>query len=622
MSISIGKISATVNNNVLTIFRNTVKANALQTALLFGINKITYTKLDILSNQMARYIQDHYQKIYQEKLPIGTVIALCVSRNFEMIIAILGVLKSGAAYTIINPELPPDGILFVTKNSDSKLFIEFNSNIPKTKLAILAKDKDINLLQTTQLTLTQYSTAKLPIKSTATDLAYIMYTSGTTGLQKGVRISHGALAFFCCSYAKKMTIKPGIVVDYILSPVFTGSIPCYFPTILFGATLLIQPPEIILNPEQYIASLMTNNAKILKYTPTIFSFLLPYLSKNTTNGIKIVLSGELLLLSQIKPCLETMPWEIYNQYGFTECVAGCCTYKIDLAEIDSDYIPVGKPYSGRKILLLDEQFHLVPDHSYGELFVGGNGLADGYQNLPDETTAKFITLKKERYYRTGDIARINKFGNIEILQRKDNQIKINGVRIEPAAIENKILEIAGVNHCVVTLINVDSSSNQELAAYYSCHSKKLVTDKTIARHLQKYLASYMMPQFFILVKHFPYTENGKIDKNKLVLDHPIQFDNRQLNLASSKCQKEILQIWIEILKIPPSNIGISSDFFKHGGNSLKAYQVLIRLNEKYSASFTTQDMLRYRTIASQENFILNTTKRQKLVDLTDIDEEF
>lgn len=614
--------SITGSNNILEIFETAVENNPLQTALIYETDQLTYSKLNDLSNQMARYIQDCHKKSYGKQLTPGTVIALCISRNFEMIIAILGVLKAGAAYTIINPELPPEGILFVTENSNSKLLIEFNSNISKNKLSILARTKNINLLQPTQLMLARYNKAKLTIKISTTDLAYIMYTSGTTGAQKGVRVSHKSLAFFCCSYAKTMNLRPGIVVDYILSPVFTGSIPCYFPTILFGATLLIQPLEIILSPKQYVSSLIKHRATILKYTPTIFNLLLPYLYKNTTNGIKIVLSGEALLFSQIKQCMETMPWEIYNQYGFTECVAGFCIYKITLREIASDYVPVGKPYSGRKMLILDEQFRVVAKHGSGELFAGGNGLADGYQNLDDETAQKFITLKKERYYRTGDIVKINKFGNLEIIQRKDDQIKINGIRIELAAIENKILEITGVKSCVVTLMDINNTNNKELVAYFSCSVKNSITDKIIKAHLQKYLPPYMIPQFFILVNQFPYTENGKIDKKKLFLNNPIKLANEPLSLIRSKCQKEILQIWTDVLKIPAIHIGKNSDFFTHGGNSLKAYQILIRLNEKFLTGFTTQDMLTCRTIAAQENFIQKRKKHKNVIKLTNINEEF
>lgn len=611
---------------VVELFQRAVKQFPDDIAIIYGDRKISYLELDILSSQLAVFIKQQYNLILNHEITPGTTIAICISRNVEMMIVILGVLKAGAAYVVINPELPVEGIKYIVDNSDSKVILEYNAVIDKQKLANLSTNHEIPVIIATEDHLPKQKYLVEHLKLNPSDLAYIMYTSGTTGAPKGVRVAHHSLAFFCQVYAEKMEINRGVVVDYLLSPVFTGSIPCYFPPLLTGGTLLIQPMDVLLNPQVYAESIKQSNAMVLKYTPTIFNFLFPYLSTALdSKNLKIVLSGETLLASQIKQYLVHKNWVFYNQYGFTECVAGFCSYKIEQTEINSDYVPVGIPYQGREKRIVDEKLNLVSDGDVGELLVGGLGLAEGYQKLPEETKRKFILLDKKRYYRTGDLARVNTFGNIEILKRNDNQIKVNGIRIETAEIENKILECHGIKNCLVALSKVVGSQNKELIAYYNCNVVGEVNRESIIIHLSKYLASYMIPQFYIEVPNFPYNENGKVDRNKLLSEYKASITQILHESIQNEMQQYLQQIWQGVLLVDINYIGKNSDFFQLGGNSLKAYQVLIRLNDKYRLNFTVQDVFNYRTIEQQESFILEHTKhfiQNELPHMVYIDEEF
>lgn len=613
-------------STVIDLFESIVADYPENIALIYENTKITYKELNNLSNKMAVLIQNRYQMIINDnqKNMSGITVAICISRNIEMMITILGVLKTGAAYVIINPDLPSQGIRNVLDNSDSSILVECNSTIDPNKLKELEAEKKYKIIRDSMsFLLDEHKEIMLHIeKLKPADLAYIVYTSGTTGVPKGVRMTHESLAFFCTSYANKMAISPGTIVDYVLSPVFTGSIPCFFPPLIAGGTLLIQPANILLNPHQYALEIQKHSADILKFTPAIFNLLSPYLSILSTKHLKIVLAGESLLTNQIKPYLVNDNWEIYNQYGFAECVAGFCSYKINPSELNSESVPVGVPYPGREKLLMDENLNPVCDGEVGELLVGGLGLAEGYQKLSEETQRKFINISGQRYYRTGDLARINLQGNIEILQRNDNQIKINGIRIEISEIENKVLELSGIKSGLVVLIKADGFNDEVLVVYFSCLNKGLVRGDQIKNHLEIYLAPYMIPQFYIEVVEFPVNENGKIDRRKLLSEYPMLITKNPHLSVRGDLQLKLQTIWSEVLATSLENIGSTSDFFLLGGNSLKAYQVLIRMNEIYHANFSVKNIFTCRTIEAQEEFILKNSEFSEQIHMQYINEEF
>ncbi|API86806.1 non-ribosomal peptide synthetase [Francisella uliginis] len=566
-------------------------------AIIFKEKKVTYYELNKQVNSIANYLNSKYKDI--------KAIGLYMDRSYEMLLGVLVSLRLNIPYVMLNYMAPESRNREIIEASKINFVLTYDNFIASAN-KIIKNTINISTLEI------DYNTKDIFVNPIYGATAYIMFTSGTTGVPKGVKVSREALNFFITEYSKKIQLSCDDKVDYALSAVFTGSIPCYLPPLYKGGTLVIQPEGILSNPKLYVESIIAQNINYLKFTPTIFEIVLPYLINYKNHKLNIILSGEKLLRSKIKDFIGDVNWNVYNQYGFTECVAGLTSHLLNKEDADSSiskYVPVGKCFPGRKILLLNDKDQEIKNcNVVGKLYAGGAGLADGYIN--EDSNSSFMVIAGERFYNTGDLAMFDYNNNINIIGRSDSQVKVNGVRIELSEIESAIIEHQNISNAYVMF----NEEQGKIFAYFISNKEKNIKEKEIFNYLKNKLPHYMIPSVIIALENFPQTDNGKVDWRKLPLKKTSSDNSIDIENLTEK-EHIILELWEEVLK--EKIYSIDEDFFESGGTSLQAYQILIKLNCNFGLNLSIDYIFKNRTIRAQALYLGDIED-----SLEEIDEEF
>lgn len=565
-------------------------------ALVFEKQKLTYQELDEKSNQLAWHIRKQYQKQTKKALQPDTLIALYLDRGLEMVIGILAVMKAGGAYVPIDINYPQERIDYMLSDTGAT-FILTTDHVNKNRHVQLPKNKLIQIDLHESLYRAE-DTTHLPLYSKPTDLVYVIYTSGTTGKPKGVMVEHKAFAQFVYNFS-----------DYLFEQLHTTSYNLLSLTNyvfdIFGleyALPLITGHSITLSSINQVTVEEISANQIIQQTP---NSLLPLVTKYAHQlSDKICLVGGEALVSPIAEKLIQSFKKVFNVYGPAETVIWSTAYELT----DPSKPHVGKPLFNEQTYVLDTNYAPVPIGVKGELYIGGAGLARGYLNQPDLTSARFIlnpfaspsdkTKDYVRLYKTGDMVRWLPDGNLEFIGRYDNQVKVNGYRIELGEIEHALLQTKGIKQaCVLTKERkLETGNHKYLVAYYvldqafpSFHS----SDKELMHQLLRRLPEYMVPHTFLQLESFPLTPNGKLDKG--ALPEP-NFNPLSENYAApqKEIEAEIGAIWQDLLGL--EQIGVTDDFFSIGGNSILSIQLSNRITQ---AGFSCQvkDIFECKTIA-------------------------
>lgn len=576
--------------SVSELFDIQVRKNPNKKALIFNDKIMTYDTLNRKSNSIGRILLNN--KVIPE-----TIVAIIMKPSCETIISILSVLKCGAAFLPIDPDLPADRISYMledcrtntiltTREYANKVSPQYNIIFPEDNFQYSINDSDFNY----------------DINHKPKNLAYVIYTSGSTGKPKGVMIENRSLINYL-TWAKKVyfnnetsnfafftTISFDLTITSIFTPLISGESIFIFTDDEKSIAL----EKIVLDREVNIIKLTPSHLRILKE-----------IDLSESNICKIIVGGEQLESELCSEITEKFPNKvsIYNEYGPTEAVVGCMTYKYD-KEVDKGYsVPIGVPGDNVKIFILDKYLSPVPVNVSGEIYIAGDGLARGYLNDPQKTYEKFIEnpyCDNELMYKTGDLARRLDDGNVEFLNRIDQQVKIRGYRIELGEIENTILEFNNIIWATV-IDRVDDNGNTILCAYY--REKNTVNTKDLIIDLELKLPRYMIPQHFILIEQVPLTQNGKLDKN--ALPKPKQHSG-VIHKGDSEIENLIVNVWQEVLGI--KEIGVTDNFFELGGDSIKAMGVVSRLNN-HNIDINMKDVLTSQTIATlSKNINININK--------------
>ena len=558
-------------------------------ALIFEGDKLTYQELNEQSNQLARYIRDKYKSISSNELQSDTLIALYLDRGLEMIISILAVFKAGAAYVPISPEFPQERIDYILKDTQTQILISQTHLTDKL-------ESNIGIIYADQKYLDCLAT-DLRIQIDSRSLAYIIYTSGTTGNPKGVMIEHHSLTSFITLFKHKITYSK-------LTHIHMLSLTNYVFDI-FGleyALPLIHGGYIVLSSISNINEIELKQVNIIQQTPNVLVEICEKYGKCLID--KVALVGGEKGSSKIINKLLTSFKDTYNVYGPAETVIWS---SIHLFTAASEYSCIGKALYNEKLYILDKNLKPSPLGIVGELYIGGNGLARGYLNLPELTQEKFVNnpfITKEdkqqgyiRMYKTGDLCKWLNNGEIEYIGRSDFQVKLRGFRIELGEIENAISSVDGIKQSCVLV------KNELLIAYYV--SDKEVNETTIKNRLANKLPNYMLPHFYMKLEFFPLTINGKLDRKALPERNSL---SRKYVAPQNLTQIRICKIWQELLKI--DNINIDDDFFDLGGNSLLAINASYEMSKTLNKSVNVADIFSSRTIS---NLIDNLSTDFKLI---------
>lgn len=561
--------------NVNELFEDQVIKTPDKVAVEFNSQQLTYKQLNKKANQLANHLRE-------KGIDKKSIIAIMETHSIELMISILAVLKTGAAYLPIDPSYPTERINYMLKDSNSNILLtNFKTEeIIKSKI-VVTNVKDINL--------DIYSKENLEKTNDLDDLAYIIYTSGSTGRPKGVMIEHQGLTNYIW-WANKMYLKDDNEAMALYSSIsFDLTVTSIFTPLISGNKIVIydnDETEFVL-----YKILRENKVSVVKLTPAHLTLLKDM--DNTKSSIKrFIVGGEDLKVNLAKEVYNSFGKniEIYNEYGPTETVVGCMIYKYDEEKDQGISVPIGKPANNVQIYILDNELNLVPTGFVGELYISGDGVARGYLNREELTNEKFIEnpfIKEKKMYKTGDTARYLENGAIEYVSRVDNQVKIRGHRIELGEIEKHLTENESVKDAVI-VFKEDPSGNKLLNAYIV--SKTEVEERELKEWLLKFLPKYMIPTNFIFIDSLPLTLNGKV--NYSLLPEPAAVHKEFVNYNTSS-EKELVKVMEEILGI--ENISMNDNYYQLGGDSIKAIQISSKL-KNIGLTIKVKDILSYDSI--------------------------
>lgn len=600
------------NLSIHKLFEQQVLKNPDHTAVTDKMNRVTYRQLNEKANQLSLHLLSCGLK--EESL-----VGICVERSIDMITGILAILKAGGAYLPIDPKSPEERISLILKACETRIVLtqeSLGSLLPDQieQLIFLDNPKEFSTDLSTgyqnQNGLLQNQGDSL--ESDGKKLAYVMFTSGTTGTPKGVCITHKNISRLVNHRGFDFLNKDARVLQY--APLsFDASTFEIWGALCNGGTLVIAP-EGTLSPEELGQTLKDGRISVLWLTSALFSQIAEH-HVTALSGVKYLLAGgDVLHASHIKKVFENNPDIILiNGYGPTENTTFSTLYTMDKETVLDNFVPIGKPLDNTTCYIVNENLIPVPFGVKGELLVGGDGLARGYLNNPELTREKFIKNPFDNdsdstLYRTGDLVCYLPDNSIRFIGRKDNQVKIRGFRIEPGEVENHLSLHPGIKECVVVVKERDSG--KMLVAYYVEKSpQKRVEPAELSSYLKRSLPPYMIPSFFICLEKIPVTTNGKADRKKLARQRVTLVQREKKAVPNSEIQTAILKIWQEVLEV--ENIGMEDGFFDVGGDSITAVVVSERIKNELYVDFDTTALFKYPNIREISQFL---TEQQALTE--------
>ena len=561
-------------------------------AIVHGDNKLTYEELNEQANELAKILR-------KNGVSANGVVGILMRKSPDLIISMLGILKAGGCYLPIDVDSPKDRLKHILCDSKSQLLLttsdqkskigQWNdAHFQEIPLQILSIDEQ-NLL-------TQRSTEEKFGPRSLHDLAYIIYTSGTTAKPKGVMVEHASLLNYIHWASREYVngekssfpLFTNIAFDLTITSIFT-------PLATGNSIVIIDDDEQEMAISKVIESAQVN---VVKLTPSHLRILKEMKSDAfaTNKHIrKFIVGGEAFESDLAKEIHAKFNGEveIYNEYGPTEATVGCMVHKYD-PESSALSVPIGKPISNTQIYVLDKFLKPVPTNVKGELYISGDGLARGYLFQEQLTRQKFISnpfVQGQRMYKTGDLVKRLPSGKLEYMGRLDDQVKINGYRVELSEIASCLKEMEEVDDAIV--IKKATNHNQGILVAYYLRDHKVqhdeFEDSTIRNYLVEKLPEYMIPRYFVRLDRFPLTKNGKVDHRAL----PEPMLNKNYQAPGNEMETILLETWIEIFE--RADIGIADNFFDLGGDSIKAVQIASRLFER-KIEVKARDILKYHTI--------------------------
>ena len=506
----------------------------------------------------------------------GAVVALFAERSLELIVGLLGTMKSGAAFMPIDPEYPPDRAQYMLDDANASIILtqaSLRDNLPETRATIILID---DLLAEGQAEGVSSPTAIT--RPTANDTAYVLYTSGSTGRPKGVIVPHHCLVNHEYWFQDLARVGSGDAVLHWTSLTFDPALCEVFSPLLFGATLVIAPPGGHRDVPRAAELIAREKVTVLQTVPSILRILLDAPSIAQCTSLRLLtVGGEAMTPDLITKVHEKVPEaDFYNLYGPTEATIDATWWKVPTDNVPHA-IPIGAPVGNGTAYVLAPNGHPQPIGVPGELYIGGAGVANGYLGRADLTAQRFLAdpfaAPGGRMYRTGDRSRWRPDGNLEFLGRLDDQVKLRGIRIELGEVEAVLGSQVGVAAAAVA-VHPDGSGGERLVAYLVSDSSNAMSVADVRDGASRQLPSGVVPSAFVVLDELPLTSSGKV--NRRALPAPTGSD---ISVAKpyvgprTTVEHELVQIW-ERLLAAGRRIGVHDDFFESGGHSLLAIQML------------------------------------------------
>ena len=579
-------------------------------AVIFEGRVLSYAELNTRSNQLAH-------ALIARGIGPESRVGVFMERSGDVPIAVMGILKAGAAYVPLDPGYPPDRLQYMIKDAGVALVISDQYSVSGNQLEksptsnaqrSIWADMTFDVLRLADDALQIYPTTNPDILLAPDNLAYVIYTSGSTGKPKGVACHHRGVINILSEFHHRQPVRSGELGSWWTSLNFDVSVWEIFLPLLFGGTLVVPREEVRIDTPRFLHWMEKQGIESAYLPPFMVQPLLDFIKAGNRLPLRRLLVGvepipeeALIAINRRLPDLQ-----IINGYGPTETTICCTLYEVDSELSFHRTTPIGKPYQNVQIYVLDETLQPVPVGVLGEVYIGGDGVSRGYLDKPDLTADRFIPNPwlnelpdaaretAQRLYRTGDLARWLPDGNLMFAGRADFQVKVRGFRIELGEIERVLASHPAVDEAVA-MVREDTPGVKRIVAYFTCEDETAPTTGDLRTHLARILPDYMIPSVFVPLDAFPRTPNDKIDRRALpqpVYQRPDQGAAYQA--PTNEKESRLAAIWADLLGLP--SVGIHDNFFELSGDSILAIQMISRAADE-GILITAKQLFQYPTIA-------------------------
>lgn len=569
-------------------------------AVVCGEQTLTYRELNECANQVAHYLR-------KQGVGAESMVGICMDRSIEMIVGVWGILKAGAAYVPIDAQHPESRLSFVLSDSQGKTLLtqkHLVDRIPQGIAQIVCLDSDWEIIA-------QECKENLINLTQPKNLAYVLYTAGSTGAPKGVTVPHLDVVHHTWAFIEMQEMTADDRMLMFVSLIFDAAAAALYPPLFCGASVILPPIASSKLSANELTEFCAENKITVTHLPAAFWHQWVDDLENSrqahTIPLRIIMTGgETPNIDKLRTWsrLFNRRMTFFNAYGPTEAVITITLQKLscDIAALKTiKKIPAGRPIPNKKIYLLDTHLNLVPIGVPGEVYVGHIGLARNYFNQPRNTAEKFVPDPFSQtpgsfLYRTGDMARYLPDGTLDFIGRIDQQVKVRGFRIELGGIEATLAQHPNVLE-VVAVVRSDFTGNNQLVAYIVPRTEPAPTPKELHDFASDHLPDYMLPQLFIIVEHIPLTNLGKADLSALPDPDWSHIDRIKTYVAPrTAVEHSMAEIWANILHI--EQVSVFDNFFDLGGHSLLATQVVAHIRETLGVNMPMRYLFEMPTIAS------------------------
>ncbi|MDC9588815.1 amino acid adenylation domain-containing protein [Xenorhabdus sp. XENO-10] len=594
------------------VFEKQVQHNPDAIAVVFEEQSLSYDELNQRANRLAHYL-----------IALGVCpddrVAICSERSPVMVVGLLAILKAGGAYVPLDPSYPAERLAYILEDAAPVALLTQTTLLkPPTSTVPIV---DLNNLASLTADMPTNNPAPQTLGLISRHLAYVMYTSGSTGLPKGVMNEHRSVVN-CLLWAQEtyqLTPQDRVLQKTPFS--FDVSVWELFPSLMFGAQLILACPDGHKDPHYLLSEIERRRITIIHFVPAMLQQFLNAIPAGRCPSLRHILcSGEAFPYALQQKCLSHFAHcQLYNLYGPTEAAIHVTAWQC-VSDRYIGQVPIGKPIANTQIYLLDNHGEPVPIGVTGELYIGGVGVARGYLNLPELTAEHFLsdpfsTDPDARLYKSGDLARWLPDGNIEYLGRNDFQVKIRGFRIELGEIEARLVQCHNVREAVV-IAREDASyektgGEKRLVAYLLAEPNTTLISAELRQQLAQHLAEYMLPSAFVTLDAFPLTPNGKLNRQALPIPDQTALVTRNYEAPIGDMETGLAEIWQELLKL--EQVGRHDHFFELGGHSLLTIQLAARIRQKLARELRLQQLFAHPVLTDLAAKLTDTPVTTQIV---------
>ncbi|MDE9441898.1 amino acid adenylation domain-containing protein [Xenorhabdus bovienii] len=584
------------------LFEQQVERTPDAIALICGDKALSYTELNQQANRLAH-------ALIKAGIRPDNRVAICMERSLDMVIGLLGILKAGAAYVPLDPEYPTDRLGHILSDSDPALLLihhGLQDHLPMTTMPVWVLESEE--YQTNIASQPTDNPVATNLGLTSRHLAYVLYTSGSTGLPKGVMNEHRGVVnrLLWAQDEYQLTQHDRVLQKTPFS--FDVSVWEFFLPLLAGAQLVMARPGGHKEALYLLEEIEARGITTLHFVPSMLQSFIHLTPTGRCPSLRQILcSGEALSYSLQQQCLAHFAHsELHNLYGPTEAAIDVTSWRC-VPNQHAGLVPIGHPIDNTQIYILDKHHQPVPIGVIGEIYIAGAGVARGYLNKPELTAERFIQdpfgqHPDMRMYKTGDIGRWLADGSIDYLGRNDFQVKIRGNRIELGEIEARLAQSDGVQDVIVIAREYDAGDTR-LVAYLIPKPGVTLSIPPLREQVGSNLPDYMIPSAFVMLDAFPLTLNGKLDRKALPAPDHSAVLTREYAAPQGETEEQLADIWQKLLKI--DRVGRNDNFFELGGHSLLMLQLQSRISENFDVELSIQQLFAHPTICQLEEHIID-----------------